>query len=66
MYITKPETVGEDRVYWCNGLVSEWLIYEKHFPLLTKKGNSYGFSKTKILEDTIEKLPFWLKVVRHL
>jgi hypothetical protein len=64
MYVLNSDSIPKDRIYWCNGIIANWLIYFKHFPLLTKKGRIFGFAKTILLEDEIKKLPFYLKVTK--
>jgi hypothetical protein len=64
MYITNPEVVSEDKIYWCNGVISEWLIFQKHLPLLSKKGRCFGFAKTEKLAEALKDLPFWLKIAK--
>jgi hypothetical protein len=63
VYITNPDKLPQDKIYWCNGIVAEWLIYEKHFPLLSKDGRRFGFAKTEKLENVLKDLPIWLRVV---
>jgi len=65
MYITNPEEFGKEKVYWCNKILGEYLIYKIHLPLLCKDGNNFGFAKTQSLEEVLEKLPFWLKVAKR-
>ena len=64
MYITNPESISENKVYYCNGVISEWLIYDKNFPLLCKKGREFGFAKTDVLQEALEKMPFWLRIAK--
>lgn len=64
MYITNPDELAGDKIYWCNGLIAEWLIFEKHFPLLCRQGRLSGFAKTKELEEILKSLPFWLRVTK--
>lgn len=42
--------------------ISEYLQQEKHIPILSQDGDIYIFSKTKILDEAILKLPFLLKI----
>jgi hypothetical protein len=64
MYILNSEVLSEDKIYWCNGIIANFLIYSKHIPLLTKKGRMFGFVQTKLLEDAIGELPFYMKVMK--
>jgi hypothetical protein len=64
VYILNPDTIPKEKIYWCNGIIGNFLIFEKHFPLLTKKGRMFGFAKTDSLEKAILELPFYLRVTR--
>lgn len=64
MYITNPESIPKNKIYFCNGIISEWLIYQKKLPLLCKNGRQFGFMKTDALEKALKELPFWLKVTK--
>ena len=64
MYILNPDTLAGDKIYFCNGIIGEYLIYTKHFPLFCKKGRLFGFARTKELEDVLRELPFWLKITK--
>lgn len=62
MYILNSDKIPNDKIYWCNGIVSNWLIYTKHLPLLCKKDRKFGFSITNELKKAVLELPFWLKI----
>jgi hypothetical protein len=64
VYVINPEALPKDDVFWCNGILGEWLIFEKHFPLFCRKGRHFGFAKTKELEDVLKELPLWLKCTK--
>ena len=64
MYILNPDSIPKEKIYWCNGIISNYLIFTKHFPLLTKKGRMFGFAITNLLEDVVRELPFYLKVTK--
>ena len=63
MVVINPEVFDKDKIYWCNGLVSEWLIYTKHLSVFCIKNKKYGFVKTPELEEALKDLPFWLKIM---
>jgi hypothetical protein len=64
MYITNPEVISEDKIFYCNGIMSEYLIYQKHLPLFCKNGRKFGFAKTEELEKALREIPFWLKCTK--
>jgi hypothetical protein len=64
MYITNPKSISKDKIYYCNGIISEWLIYQRHLPLLCRDGRLYGFMRTSNLEKALKELPFWLKITK--
>jgi len=66
MYILNPEVLSEDKIYYCNGLVSAWLIEQKRLPLFCKKGRMFGFARTELLKKAIKEIPFWLKLSKCL
>jgi hypothetical protein len=61
MYIRNFNELPPHKIYWCNGLISNWLL-EKGFPLLCKDGRKFGFAKTELLEEILLNIPFYLKV----
>ena len=63
MYILNPSIINKDKLYSCNGIVAEWLIYEKKFPLFARgEQGEFLFVKTKDLEKIISEIPFHLKL----
>jgi hypothetical protein len=64
VYITNPEVIDKNKIYFCNGIIGEFLIYQKNLPLFCKKGRLFGFSKTDALEKALKELPFWLKCTK--
>ena len=62
MYILNPDALSQDKIYYCNGIIANWLIYTKHLPLLCKKDRKFGFAITNSLKEAILELPFWLKI----
>lgn len=61
MYITNPESIPKEKIYFCNGLIGNWLI-QNGIPLFTRQGKMLGFAKTPMLETALKKLPFWFKI----
>lgn len=53
------------RKYRCNKLVADYLIYELHMPLLGIDGKDYYFSDNPLLQEVLQKMPFWLKIMKR-
>jgi len=49
--------------YRCNKVVSNYLIYQLHFPLLGIKGDNYYFADNEVLRECVENFPLWLKFI---
>lgn len=47
----------------CKKLLANYLIYEKHFPILSVDGKYYYFLHNDLLEETLERLPPLLKLI---
>jgi hypothetical protein len=62
MYIINEESVDSNKVYGCNKLIANWLIYTMHFPLLSRKDKVWYFARTSELEKVIKRIPFYLKI----
>jgi hypothetical protein len=45
-------------------MLANYLIYEKHLPLLGLKGKWFYFTNNSELKVILSNLPFWLKVVK--
>lgn len=63
--ILNPESLNQNKIYWCNGIVADYLI-KKGISLLCKKGRAFGFAKTKDLEKALDKMPIWLRISKIL
>lgn len=50
-------------VYKCNIIIGEWLVNEKSMPLLSIEKGRWCFSKTPLLEEVLESMPFYLKAL---
>lgn len=64
MYIVNPEILDESKYFVCNGVIAEYLIYEKHLPLFSRKKEmgKWYFAKTDALLKAIDEMPFWLNL----
>lgn len=63
MYIINVDELPPEKLYKCNGLIANWLMKEKNFPLLGKsKDGSFVFSKTELLLEVLEGIPFYLNI----
>ena len=51
------------RKYKCNKLVANYLIYELGFPVLGIEGKKYYFTDNSLLQESLQNLPLWLKIV---
>ena len=67
MYILNPSIINKDKLYSCNGIVAEWLIYEKKFPLFARgEQGEFLFVKTTELTLALDSIPFWLKIKKFI
>ena len=62
MYVINPDSIPKEKLSYANGVLAHWLIYSAHIPLFSRKGKQYVFAKTKLLDDALANVPFWLKV----
>ncbi len=63
MFITNIQSFPSNKVFQCKGLLANWLMSEKSMPLLgmTDDGK-FCFSRTDVLEELLDKAPFWYLV----
>ena len=63
MYVVNPEVIDESKLYHCNGIIANFLIYEQHMPLFGRcpKGGYY-FARNEKLEKVLKNLPMWMKI----
>lgn len=64
MYVTNPQSIDKSKLYECNGVVGNYLIYEKHLPLFSRdkiQGKWY-FVKTEALIKALEEMPFYFNL----
>ena len=61
---TNPDFIK--RKYKCNKLIANYLIYKLHMPLLGIDGKDYYFSDSPLLQEVLQKMPFWLKIMKRL
>lgn len=67
MYVINPSAISQGRLYECSGVIANWLIYTRHFPLFGKsQAGKFIFVKTPALEKALEEMPFHLKVAKIL
>lgn len=63
MFIVNVDELPPEKLYKCNKTIANWLIKEKNFPLLGKsKDGSFVFSKTELLLEVLEGIPFYLNI----
>lgn len=67
MYVLNPTTIDEKRLYECNGVIANWLIYEKHFPLFgRRKDGKFLFANTEELKKALDSIPFYMNITKNL
>ena len=65
MFIINVDDLPQEKIYKCNGIMANWLMKEKNFPLLGKsKDGSFVFSRTELLEEVLFTIPFYLSIGR--
>jgi len=52
--------------YKCKKPVMRYLVYTCNLPILGLDGDSYYFAKTEKLENALEKMPRYLKILAKL
>ena len=60
--LVNPEVIQNK--YRCNKTLSNYLVYELHFPLLGIKGKNYYFADTEVLRECLQKLPLWVRIAK--
>lgn len=68
MYVTNPKSIDKSKLYVCNGIIANYLIYEKHLPLFArdKSACQYFFVKTEGLLKAVEELPFYYRIAKNV
>ena len=63
MYVVNANELDVSKLYHCNGLIANHLIYTSHISVFGRcdKGGYY-FSKTEKLEKALKNLPMWMKI----
>ena len=51
--------------YKCNKQIANYLIYELNFPLLAIDGKDYYFTDNEPLQESLQLLPWWLKIIKN-
>jgi hypothetical protein len=64
VYVINGKEWGEEKIYKCNGLIANWLIYEKNIPLFSQDKKFYYFARTKTLEEALKDLPFYYNIAK--
>lgn len=64
MYLTNVEAIDKNKLYECNGIIANYLIYERHLPLFSrdKSEGKWLFVKTDALLKAIEEMPFYFNL----
>ena len=64
MYVVNPEAVDVTKLYKCNGIVAQFLIYKQHLPLFGKDKTErfWYFAKTDKLKQALTNVPFYMKL----
>ena len=52
------------RKYMCNKIIANYLIYELGLPVLGIEGKKYYFVDNPLLQESLQNLPLWLKVIK--
>ena len=66
MYVTNPESVNQDRLFRCNWVMAQWLIYKKHISLFGRNNDIWYFAKTDALEEALKDKTFILSILEKL
>lgn len=62
MYVTNVKAIDKNKLYECNGIVGNYLIYEKHLPLFSRSEGRWYFVKTEDLLKAIDEMPFYFNL----
>jgi len=66
MYVVNIEDYPKEALYFCNGIIANYLITNAKLPLLGKtKEGKFAFSKTENLEKALKAMPFRYKMTRN-
>jgi len=55
----------DTKIVFTNNILGKYLV-KNGFPLLKKRGNLMGFSKTKALDETINNLPVHIRLLGRI
>ena len=50
--------------YKCNKIMADYLVYDRHLPILGLVGKDYYFSDTPSLQEILQSIPLWLKIAK--
>lgn len=62
--IINPASIDEK--YECGRIIMEYLVYRCNIPILGFEGDRFYFAKTHKLEDSLKRMPFYLKILGGL
>jgi len=62
LYLVSPTQEQLNSWFKCNSIIGNWLERNGVPVIHNDKKYSY-FLKTKLLEATLEEIPFWLKII---
>lgn len=52
--------------YRCKRILANYLIYDKNLPVLDVDKNYWYFNDNDLLQEILESLPWWLKLLNKL
>lgn len=61
MYVTNIESIPEEKLFKCNGIIGNWLI-AAGLPLLNRTQDEFYFMKTSLLIERLKDLPFYYRI----
>jgi len=50
----------------CHKLLANYLIYDKHLPVLDVDNNYWYFNDNALLQEILESLPLWLRLLKNI
>jgi hypothetical protein len=62
MYIKNINDFGKEKLFSCKKSLSDWLV-KQGLPLLAMENGIYYFAKTPLLNYTIKRIPWHLKLL---
>jgi hypothetical protein len=65
MFILNSNSKILENAYKCNEKLAKYLIYDCNIPLLAIDKDKYLFSRTKQLDNVLNNLPLWIKILKY-